>query len=96
MQDETIQKIQTLHQMAIIKWGVNSRKSKTVEELVELADALIKDQKNGTMSMWVLEELADVAIMLVAIKKVYGFSEEMIEMEIRRKTEKFEEALTCS
>ena len=67
-------------------YGYEKQKNKTVEELIELADAIIHDQEDN-----IVEEIADVLIMLNQLiylkqmkKKVDQTITEKIERQIKR------------
>ena len=59
---------------------------KTVEELIELAEVLVKDYNKGSVDIDSLyEEIADVEIMLAQIKILYGINDEELREMINRK-----------
>lgn len=63
--------------------------SKAVEELIELTEVLIKDLNKSIMDKdHLLEEIADVEIMLAQLKIIYRIAPEDLEAEINRKLDR--------
>lgn len=60
-----------IYQAAIIEFSENAQKVKTIEEMAELTQALIKEILNGKGSSNAEEEIADVEIMLEQLKMMY-------------------------
>lgn len=69
---------------AIINYyGVTNQKTKAIEEMSELIKAICKnDVKN------IKEEMADVYVMLLQLRMIYGFSSEEIEEIKKEKIER--------
>ena len=65
----------TLYTGAIIKWGMDAQIKIAMEECVELVKALLKlDRKNnGSTRDDVLEEMADVEIMIEQLKLIFNY-----------------------
>lgn len=61
-------------------YGYEKQKNKTIEELIELADAIIHDQEDN-----IIEEIADVLIMLNQIIYLKEISEDVDDV-IKKKT----------
>lgn len=60
-------------------FGAYRQRFKAIEELTELTEAIIKDlNKIDYDKKNVLEEMADVMIMLKQLQQIYGFSDEKI------------------
>lgn len=73
----------------VIHYGTKAQRLKAIEELTELAEVLIKDiNKREYHRAEILEEVADVHIMLLQLKEIYRFTDEelekMIDSKIRR------------
>ncbi|HJB19836.1 MAG TPA: hypothetical protein H9782_11375 [Candidatus Bariatricus faecipullorum] len=66
-------------------YGYYSQKEKTVEELIELSDTLLHYDYGGRCSREeVIEEMADVQIMLWQMKHLMGCEKEMKDMIMRK------------
>ena len=73
----------------IVHYGAYNQVNKTVEELIELSEVLIKDVNKGTIDKDSLyEEMADVEIMLAQLKIIYNMDPEGLQQEIDRKIER--------
>jgi hypothetical protein len=70
----------------IAKYGELHQKIKTIEELSELIQALVKDISNQENN--VIEEMADVELMLDQLKVIYNVSQYDINLIKREKAEK--------
>ena len=78
--DEKLEKI-------IKTYGSKAQISKAVEELIELAEVLIKDVNKGICDHWeLLEELADVEIMLKQLRIIYKVDDTELQGYINDKT----------
>ena len=70
-------------------YGAYDQVNKAVEELIELAEVLIKDVNKSEMDKDSLyEELADVLIMLEQLKIIYNIDPEEVQQEIDRKVKR--------
>lgn len=56
-----------IYSQAIAKWGINAQLWMVVEECGELMDAIAKYKRGRVNSLSVIEELADVSIMVEQI-----------------------------
>ena len=76
--------------IAIIKnYGAYPQISKAVEELIELAEVLIKDiNKSELNTNELYEEIADVEIMLAQLKIIYNINDEILKNYKMRKVER--------
>lgn len=73
----------------VYHFGSYGQISKAVEELIELAEVLIKDvNKSELIRDHLYEELADVEIMLAQLKYIYNIDPEGLNQEIERKIER--------
>ena len=73
----------------VYHFGSYGQINKAVEELIELAEVLIKDvNKSELIRDHLYEELADVEIMLAQIKCIYNIDPEGLNQEIDRKIER--------
>jgi NTP pyrophosphatase (non-canonical NTP hydrolase) len=76
-------------------YGITAQSGKAVEELVELAEVLIKAVNKKSVQMDSLyEEIADVEIMLEQLKQMYDIDRDRLEqiknMKIERTLERME------
>ena len=78
-------------QAALDKWGVNAQVGQTVEECAELIVALQK-YVNRTPQLGmvenILDEIADVEMVLAQMRLVLGIGDDMLRERISRKFEK--------
>lgn len=58
-------------EMAVKAWGVKHQELKAVEELTELARAVLEGNRKG-----VLEEIADVLVMIDQLAYIHGLSDD--------------------
>ncbi len=72
MQDERLNQI-------LCHYGIGAQTMKTIEELSELIQALVKKDKDN-----IREEIADCFIMLNQMCLVYGSVDDIIESKIQR------------
>ena len=83
-----------IYDTAIKHFGTTHQILKTVEELSELSTALMQSQtKKDDNTKDILEEVADVYIMLEQLKKIFNFSEVQIIEKKREKQNKLESYL---
>ncbi|MGL5440816.1 MAG: hypothetical protein ACRDA4_10640 [Filifactoraceae bacterium] len=75
-----------IYKAAILEFGENAQKVKSIEEMAELTQALIKEILNGKGSSNVEEEIADVQIMLNQLKMMYDPKEinKFIDFKLKR------------
>jgi NTP pyrophosphatase (non-canonical NTP hydrolase) len=79
----------------VFYFGSRGQISKAVEELIELAEILIKDVNKSELNKdHLYEELADVEIMLAQLKYIYNIDPEGLNQEIDRKIERTIERIT--
>lgn len=67
---ETIKK-KELYSKAIEKWGINAQLWMVVEECSELSNAIAKYKRGRVLTSAILEELADVSIMVEQIANYF-------------------------
>lgn len=66
---------------AILIFGCKNQTMQTIEELMELQHALFENVHRGTNNRGnIVEEVADVEIMLTQIKQIYGISEQELNV----------------
>ena len=74
--------------LAMYTFGFGNQKDVAIEEMSELIKEIVKDKRGLTDRNHLLEELVDVEIMLLQLKKIYMFSDtelnEMMERKINR------------
>ena len=61
-----------VYEKALNKWGKDLQLIMGIEEMAELTKALIKDIRGKPNYDNILEEIADVEIMLTQLKCIYG------------------------
>jgi len=71
-----------VYQQAIDTFGVRPQVTKAVEELMELGHALCRALQHEPSN--VLEEMADVEIMMEQLKRIYGNTDEMKDRKLFR------------
>ena len=77
---------------AIYKWGADMQMMVAIEEMSELTKELIKHQRTGTNFQEIAEEIADVEIMLIQLKIIFG-NEDKVEEFIEKKMNRLKEIL---
>jgi len=78
----------TIYEQAIAKWGKERQKIKVVEELIELVNAILHDDREN-----VLEESCDVGIMLHQLYEIYDIQQEEWDVMRAKKENKLKQAL---
>lgn len=68
---------------AIDHFGKESQISKAIEEMSELTCELARSQNNRSMNIKIIEEIADVSIMMNQLKLIFG--EELVQNQISLK-----------
>ena len=78
---------------AIDTFGVDSQEDVAIEEMSELIKAIIKNRRYGTKETEdnLLEEMADVYIMLIQLMFIHGFDELIVDKKIRRLKQRLNE-----
>ena len=73
---------------AICKYGKQAQLDVAVEEMAELTKEIIKSKRGASNYHQIVEELADVYIMMTQIKLIYGiYDEELINaMDLKNRT----------
>lgn len=74
----------------IKKWGPELQLLIVIEELSELIKAIIKKERAIGSVDDVIKEIADVEIMLIQLKTVYGISDISVEDAIKAKIERLQ------
>lgn len=76
---------ETLHK-AVKTFGVNSQEDVAIEEMSELTKAIIKNRRYNTEETKanIVEEMADVWIMLLQLSIIHGFDNEIVDKKINR------------
>lgn len=73
-----------VYQAALDEWGKDLQVIMAIEEMAELTQALTKDLRGIPDSDNILEEMADVEIMLTQLKIVYGDTKDIKEKKLLR------------
>jgi NTP pyrophosphatase (non-canonical NTP hydrolase) len=79
---------------ALDHFGDKSQISKAIEEMAELTTELARQQNSKGMSINIIEEIADVAIMLEQLKYIFG--EPLVSVHIERKLKRLEGRIDSS
>ena len=83
-------------QVALDKWGISAQAGQTVEECAELIVALQKQFNRSPApetTKGVLDEMADVEIMLAQMRLALGIGDDAFRKRIDEKFEKLEQLL---
>lgn len=88
------QRLKAMH--ILYRYGARSQMLKCCEELSELESAILKHlNKDGNNTDEILDEMADVYVMLEQMKNVFPFGEnileERIEYKLNRQMERIKE-----
>ena len=78
---------------AISKFGENAQISKLCEECAELVTAVLHRRDHRDTNDHVAEEMADVTLMMVQMRIIFGISEEEIDKWMTYKLERLRERL---
>lgn len=70
--------METLFQLSIDKWGTDTQILLCAEELNELQKELFKDLRGKDVRNNIIEEIADVEIMIAQMKYIFNIDEEEI------------------
>jgi NTP pyrophosphatase (non-canonical NTP hydrolase) len=84
-------------QTALDRWGINAQVGQTVEECAELIVALqkyINRTPNPGMIEIILDEIADVEMMLAQMRLVLGINDDALRKRIEYKFEKLKQYLS--
>jgi NTP pyrophosphatase (non-canonical NTP hydrolase) len=72
-------------QAAVDTYGVKAQEDVCIEEMSELTKAIIKNRRSdGAATANIIEEIADVQIMLDEMRLIYGSTEEQDAFKINR------------
>lgn len=83
---------ESLYQATIDKWGIEAQYEQMVEECAELIAALKHFQRGKVDQQTVINELADVTLMVGQLTWMFG--QETVNLAIEDKLEKLDELLT--
>lgn len=67
--------------MAITDYGDEAQINMAVEEMAELTDKLMKDKRGRTTKAEIVEEIADVTIMMRQLALMYGVDDVAAEVD---------------
>lgn len=81
----------TLHK-AVETFGVRNQEDVAIEEMSELTKAIIKHRRYNTeeTKVNIVEEMADVWIMLLQLSIIYGFNDRIVDEKINRLKQRLE------
>lgn len=77
---------------AIQKNGINLQKLVAIEEMAELMKEIVKDFRGENNQEQIIEEIADVEIMIQQLSLIYNCTFEVVEMR-RKKIERLKKRL---
>lgn len=80
-----------IYEEIIKKFGEEKQIIVAIEELSELQKALCKYLRNGELTYNLLEEMADVKIIIEELKIIFDIDDSQIESEINKKLERTKE-----
>ena len=77
---------QEIYRQAVEKYGIEPQRKMAIEEMAELTNALMKQDRGRNTEADVIEEIADVTIMMQQLAIIYGPSavQEQIEYKTQR------------
>lgn len=87
---KTFMKTQEIEKAAIEAFGKESQKDIFIEESAELTKELLKERRGEDNLTAILEEMADVEIMLDQMKLIYGSCEEIKQKKLLRLMDRME------
>lgn len=76
---------------AIMQYGSTAQIHMAIEEMAELANALMKDMRGRVTAEQIITEVADVSIMMRQLSLMLGVDK--VQAEIERKTNRLQERL---
>lgn len=80
----------TIEEAAIKIFGKENQKDMMIEEMSELSKELLKERRGEDNLTAILEEMADVEIMLDQMKLIYGSCEEIKQKKLLRLMDRME------
>lgn len=77
---------QEIYRQAVEEYGIEPQRKMAIEEMAELTNALMKQDRGRNTEADVIEEIADVTIMMQQLAIIYGPSavQEQIEYKTQR------------
>lgn len=76
---------------AILRWGVAAQMDMALEEMGELIVAIQQRRRNRTTDTEIAEEVADVSIMMLQLRKILG--EQLVDDLITQKIDRLQSRL---
>ena len=80
-----------IYKKAIVQYGVESQRKMAIEEMAELTNALMKFDRGRNTIDDIVEEIADVSIMMKQLAIIYGLKK--VKSQIDYKTARLENRL---
>jgi len=80
--------LNTQLKIIIKNYGIQHQKLKAIEELTELSQAIVKDLLKEDVIDNIIEEIADVYVMLEQLKIIYNIKEQKINNIASQKIER--------
>ena len=77
---------QDIYKKAIATYGVEPQRKMAIEEMAELTNALMKFDRGRNTVDDIIEEIADVTIMMSQLSIIYG--EKAVQLQIDYKTQR--------
>ena len=75
-----------IYKLAIAKYGVEPQRKMAIEEMAELVNALMKFDRGRNTVDDIIEEIADVTIMMSQLAIIYG--QKAVQLQIDYKTQR--------
>lgn len=75
-----------IYRKAVETYGIDAQRRMAVEEMAELTNALMKQDRGRNTAMDVIDEIADVTIMMQQLAFMYG--REVVQERIEYKTQR--------
>ncbi len=85
--------LENLCSQAVLKWGTELQKVVSIEEMCELIQAISKNSRGEQNRDNIIEEIADVTIMLHQLKLIYGVDSQEFEVKLYNKLSKLKNIL---
>ena len=80
---------------AICKYGIDKQSAVAIEELSELQKEVCKALRGQLNKDNMVEEMADVWIVIEQLKMIYNITDEDVRKEVHKKIHRLKERLEC-
>ena len=89
----TIGEMMTIFEKAIETYGADLQKQVAIEEMAELTKEICKDFRGKGNKHFIIEEIADVQIMLQQLLIIYGISATELSIATKLKLDRLDKRL---